>query len=136
MKIFFTNVLAYFSQIHTVMESGGSRKLVVAPKYAAVWDDVAELWFLATQAFGSCISIYPELLEPVLTSEWLPKLVKEVAMTTDSKTDSEINDVYLTLLSQLSRGHPEVKEVILTNGGLQLARSSGCAELEGALSCG
>lgn len=48
------------------------------------------LHFHFSTAFGSCVNIYPELSEAVLASEWLPRLVKEVADTTGNTSADEI----------------------------------------------
>ncbi|CAI9590644.1 unnamed protein product [Staurois parvus] len=133
---FFKAAIQFLSCSHVASNDPDTGKyhIMLCEEYSDAWADISELWFLGVQAFSACLPLLHWLSPLVLESGWLDSVLSLLSQVSPESVDLEVVTVLQALFTELAQSNVSCRELILQQGGVELANLYGMAALEQCLS--
>ncbi|XP_078682469.1 neurochondrin-like isoform X2 [Branchiostoma floridae x Branchiostoma belcheri] len=126
---FFCTAVQFLGGAYHVTHGGEQKHLSVSPAYSQHWDSISELWFLGMQALVSCIPQLPWLPAIFLETGLMKNVVALLQDIPGGEFDLDTVDLYQNMVVEVAKHDGRCRQWLQQNGGLEVARSLGMAEL-------
>ncbi|XP_064636104.1 neurochondrin-like [Lineus longissimus] len=126
----------FLSTVSTFIQDANMIKgdqLAMSKSYKLVWDDISELWFLATQELCCLVEKYPSFPAALVDNGWLAYALKMFKQTRGRGAQEEMVPAYDRLLTTMVSVNDHARTFLKDNDCLNIARLCGMASLKTCL---
>ena len=127
---FFSTVVTFIKAPYTSSVINNLDVLSVSEIYLPVWDSIYQLWYLCIQATTTCLPVYPSLVFAMMSSGFLPYIIKLLNKVQGRNVDEDTLLCLIGVITSLATTEPKASDVLKSCGGVEFSKLYNCSELD------